>query len=132
MKRSLGVLLVSFLLGFSSASHAEFRHFNDWTKKEKTVFIAYGTASWIDHRQTQWALDHPCQCYKESNKLVYGSDPHRDKSLIINTIALSTVYWAIGTFEPDVTVPVLGTAVVFRFGVVVSNDQLGASWQVAF
>ena len=132
MKRSLGVLLVSFLLGFSSASHAEFRHFNDWTKKEKTVFIAYGTAAWIDHRQTQWALDHPCQCYKESNKLVYGSDPHRDKSLIINTIALSTVYWAIGTFEPDVTVPVLGTAVVFRFGVVVSNDQLGASWQVAF
>jgi hypothetical protein len=119
-------------MGFSSATQAEFRHFNNWTKKEKTVFIAYGTASWIDHKQTQWALDNPCQCYKESNKLVYGSDPHRDKSLIVNTIALSTVYWAIGTFEPDVTVPVVGTAAVFRFGVVVSNDQLGASWQVAF
>ena len=115
MRLLLNTLVVLSLMGFSSATQAEFRHFNNWTKKEKTVFIAYGTAS-----------------YKESNKLVYGSDPHRDKSLIINTIALSTVYWAIGTFEPDVTVPVVGTAAVFRFGVVVSNDQLGASWQVAF
>ena len=119
-------------MGFSSTSHAEFRHFNDWTKKEKGVFLAYTTVSWIDHRQTRWALDHPCQCYKESNELVYGSDPHRDKSLIINTIALSAVYWGIGTFEPDVAVPAIGTAAVVRFGVVVTNDQLGASWQVAF
>lgn len=132
MRLLLNTLVILSLMGFSSTTQAEFRHFNNWTKKEKTVFIAYGTASWIDHRQTQWALDHPCQCYRESNKLVYGSDPHRDQSLIINGIALSAIYWAIGTFEPDIAVPAVGTAAVFRFGVVVSNDHLGASWQVAF
>jgi len=96
------------------------------------VFLAYTTVAWIDHRQTQWALDHPCECYRESNTLIYGSDPSRDKSLIINAIALSAVYWAVGTFEPDTSVPVLGTAALVRFGVVISNDNIGASWQVAF
>lgn len=132
MKKSLSVLFVLFLLGFSSTSSAEFRHFNEWTKKEKSVFLAYTTVSWIDHSQTQWALNHPCECYTESNTLVYGSNPHKDKSLIINSIAISSMYWAVGTFEPDATVVFLGTATAVRFGVVINNDQLGASWQVAF
>lgn len=131
MKKALSLCFI-LLLGFSSNSQAEFRHFNEWTKKEKGVFLAYTTVAWIDHRQTQWALDHPCECYSESNTLVYGSNPSRDKSLIINAVALSAIYWTVGTFEPDASVPVLGTATLVRFGVVISNDNIGASWQVAF
>lgn len=131
MKKALSLCFI-LLLGFSSNSQAEFRHFNEWTKKEKGAFIAYTTVTWIDHKQTQWALNNPCECYKESNTLLYGSDPSEDKSLLINTILLSSIYWTVGTFEPDASVSVIGTGALIRLGAVVSNDQIGVSWQVAF
>ena len=66
------LLIILFLI--PSTAFAEFRHFNDWSTKEKALFVSYGTVAYIDHKQTRWALAHPCDCYREANPL-YGSNP---------------------------------------------------------
>ena len=114
-----------------STAFAEFRHFNEWSNKEKALFISYGTVAYIDHRQTRWALSHPCECYVEANP-VYGSNPHRDKSIAINLAAAGFIYWAVGTFEEDALNPYLFGATLGRTAVVIHNDSIGIDWRVAF
>ena len=122
--------IIPFLILSGSAS-AEFRHFNDWSKKEKALFISYGTVGYIDHRQTRVALSDPCECYSEANPL-YGSTPHADKSIAINLAAMGVIYWAVGSFEADKLNPYLLGATLGRTAVVVHNDSIGIDWRVAF
>ena len=122
--------IIPFLILSGSAS-AEFRHFNDWSAKEQALFISYGTAAYIDHQQTRAALRDPCECYKEANPL-YGSNPHRDKSIAVNTAALGLIYWAVGSFQEDELNTYLFGATVARTAVVIHNDSIGIDWRVAF
>ena len=114
-----------------STALAEFRHFNDWSKKEKALFLTYGTVAYIDHRQTRTALSDPCNCYQEANPL-YGTNPHADKSIAINLAAMSVIYWAVGSFEEDKLNPYLFGATLGRTAVVIHNDSIGIDWRVAF
>ena len=123
------ILLTAFLISLSSLAQAEFRHFNEWTNREKTLFTSYAVASYIDHRQTRVGLRNG---FHESNSLIYGSNPHRDKSIIINSLILSGTYYLVGTFEPDDFNAVLLGGNIARWGVVIHNDSLGVSWRVAF
>lgn len=120
---------VSSLLFFSTAASAEFRHFDDWTKKEKTLFLSYAAASYIDHRQTRVGLRNG---YTEGNKFVYGSNPHRDKSIIINSLVLTGVYTLVGKHGPGDFDTVLLGGNIARWGAVIHNDSIGVSWRVAF
>ena len=111
-----------------SIAHAQFRHFNEWTNTEKGLFLAYHTAAYIDHRQTRVGLRNG---YNEANPL-YGSNPHRDKSIAINLAISGAMYYAIGKYPADeLNVEMLG-AVIGRTAVVVHNDSIGLSWKVAF
>ena len=112
----------------ASPAHAEFRHFNDWTNKEKTLFTSYAVASYIDHRQTRVGLRNG---YTESNPL-YGSNPHRDKSIAVNTLVLAGAYYLVGVVEPDEFNAALLGGNIARWGVVAHNDSIGISWKVAF
>ena len=123
-------MIIPFLI-LSGSVNAEFRHFNDWSKKEKALFLTYGTVAYIDHRQTRVALSDPCNCYQEANPL-YGTNPHEDKSIAINLAAMGLVYYAVGSFEKDQVTPYLLGATVGRTAVVIHNDSIGIDWRVAF
>jgi hypothetical protein len=111
----------------SSYAHAEFRHFNEWSTKEKSLFLAYNTAAYIDHRQTRVGLRNG---YREMNPL-YGH-AHRDKSAAINLLISGTAYYLVGSYEEDaLQYPLLALA-LSRTAVVVHNDSVGISWRVAF
>ena len=114
-----------------SAALAEFRHFNDWSTKEKALFVTYGTAAYIDHHQTQSALADPCNCYQEANP-IFGKNHHKDKSIAVNLAAMSMYYWAVGSFPEDYLNPYLGLATIGRTAVVIHNDSIGIDWRVAF
>lgn len=114
-----------------STALAEFRHFNDWSDKEKALFLTYGTAAYIDHQQTRVALDDPCNCYSEANPL-YGSKPHRDKAVAINLAAMGLLYWGVGSLPQDKVNPYLLGATLGRTAVVIHNDSIGIDWRVAF
>jgi len=121
--------IIPFLI--ASSANAEFRHFNDWSDKEKALFLTYGTVAYIDHRQTRVALADPCNCYREANVL-YGSTPHRDKSIAINLAAMGVLYWGVGSLPEDKVNPYLLGATLGRTAVVVHNDSIGISWTRAF
>ena len=127
LKTHFKKLLITLCLT-PSLAHAEFRHFNDWTKKEKSLFTSYAVASYIDHRQTRVGLRNG---YVEKNPL-YGSNPHRDKSIAINTLVLGGAYYLVGSFEPDDFNAALLGGNIARWGVVLHNNSVGVSWQVAF
>lgn len=122
--------IIPFLI-LSGSVNAEFRHFNDWSKKEKALFLTYGTVAYIDHRQTRAALSDPCNCYQEANPL-YGSTPHADKSIAINLAAMGLIYYAVGSLEKDQVNPYLLGATAGRTAVVIHNDSIGIDWRVAF
>jgi hypothetical protein len=114
-----------------SIAQAEFRHFDDWSDKEKALFLTYGTVAYIDHRQTRIALDDPCNCYTEVNPL-YGRHPHRDKSIAINLAVMGVIYWGVGSLPEDKINPYLLGATLGRTAVVIHNDSVGISWTRAF
>lgn len=113
-------------------AQAEFRHFNNWTTKEKALYTGYATVAYIDHRQTQSALGNPCQCYYEKNDLLYGTYPHRDKSAAINLAILAGMYYAVGSKKKDSTNWFLFGLTAGRAAVVINNDRIGIDWRVAF
>jgi len=124
------LLIIPFLI-LSGSVEAEFRHFNDWSNKEKALFLTYGTVAYIDHRQTRVALADPCNCYREANVL-YGSTPHKDKSIAINLAAMGILYWGVGSLPEDKVNPYLLGATLGRTAVVIHNDSIGIDWRVAF
>lgn len=123
-------LLFLILACFSTAG--EMRHFGDWTKKEQLLLSGYIAAAYIDHKQTQWAMNNPCECYKEANSLVYGNSPSKDKSLLINGIVIAGMYYMVGKYPPDAMNTSLIIGNVGRWGVVAHNDSIGVSVSVAF
>ena len=123
--------LLALLFLFSSPALAEFRHFDDWSDKEKALFLSYTTVAYIDHRQTRVALADPCNCYSEANPL-YGSNPHRDKSIAINLAVLGGIYYIVGKVPEDKANYALLGATLARTAVVIHNDNIGVSWRVAF
>jgi len=114
-----------------STAFADFRHFNDWSEKEKAWFAAYQTTAWMDYKQTEWALTHPCDCFYEQNP-IYGKYPHPDKILLGNVLAAAAVYWDVGRTPENKRLKVLQGVTLFRAAVVVHNDSVGISWTKAF
>ena len=119
------------LLLFCAPTYADFRHINKWTTKEKTAFITYGSLVYVDIQQTRWALDHPCGCYAEGNPLL-GSDPHTDKLYALSALSVVAVYTMIGANQPNKSLDPTWALSVVRLGVIIRNDRVGVSWQVAF
>lgn len=115
----------------SSPVHAEFRHFGDWTDKEKGLFTTYNILAYTDYKQTSIALKHPCQCYREANPL-FGDYPSSQKLALTQVAFSGILYYWVGSGSPNYHNDVMWGAVVVRSYVVHQNSELGISWRVAF
>ena len=124
-------ILLTVLLCLAPSVEAEFRHFNQWTDKEKLLFAGWNTVSYVDYRQTTYALNHPCNCYEEANPL-HGSTPSNDRLLITQVIASSYLYWMVGASDPDRQNTVMLGMTLGLTAVVIHNDSVGIEWEVAF
>lgn len=131
MKTCACRLVLLLLLGMPSMAYAEFRHWDEWTRKEKTAFAIYNTLAYADYSQTRTALSHECGCYVEANSL-FGKDPHPDRILLVNVIASASIYHLVGNSQPDTGVKFMGTLSAIRFGVILHNDRVGISWRAGF
>lgn len=128
VKRFKKLWIILFLI--PSPAFAEFRHFDDWSSKEKALFLSYTTVAYIDHRQTRSALSDPCNCFTEQNP-VYGQ-AHRDKSIAINLAVLGGIYYVVGKVPEDKANYALLGGTLLRGAVVIHNDSIGISWTRAF
>jgi len=115
----------------SSPVHAEFRHFGDWTNKEKGLYTAYNVLSYIDYTQTKTALRHPCECFKEANPL-FGDYPHPDKLALTQATVSGILYYWIGSEKEDQLNNTMIWGIAVRSYVVYHNNEVGLSWQLAF
>lgn len=130
--RTVKIVLAFLLLGLTTTVHAnEFRHWNEWTNKEKISYTTYNTLMYIDLNQTKTALKDPCDCYKEANPL-FGKDPHIDSIILFNVFASSYLYWYVGSREEDSGNKIMWGLSALRVGVIFHNHQVGISWRVAF
>ena len=112
-------------------ANAEFRHFNEWTDKEKGLFLGYNLVSYVDYSQTTTALSDHCNCYSEGNP-IFGKNPHRDTLLVTNVLVSGLSYYTIGNGIPDHFNFTMTSAIAVRTYIVYKNGQTGISWQVAF
>ena len=124
------VLVIACLL-FSQQTLAEFRHFGDWTTKEKSLYTAYNVLSYVDYQQTIAALKHPCGCYREANPL-FGDHPSKDKLILTHAAVAGMLYWSIGKNPQDRLNRTMRAGIAVRSYVVDHNNEVGLSWKVAF
>lgn len=130
--RTVKILLTVLLLGLTTTVHAnEFRHWNEWTNKERISYATYNTLMYIDVSQTKTAFEDPCNCYMEGNP-VFGKDPHIDNIILFNVLASSYLYWYVGSREEDSSNKIIWGLSALRVGVIAHNDQVGISWRAAF
>jgi hypothetical protein len=50
------LIFIFMLLFCEVAQTGEFRHFSDWTNKERAEFLVYAGLTYTDYRQTTWAI----------------------------------------------------------------------------
>lgn len=131
MKTCACRLVLLLLLSIPTMAHAEFRHWDEWTRKEKTAFGIYNTLAYTDYSQTRVALSHECECYVEANP-IFGKSPHPDKILLINVLASASIYHLVGKSEPDTSLRFMGTLSAIRFGVIIHNERVGITWRAGF
>ena len=116
---------------------AEFRHFSDWTTEEKAWFTTYAASSYIDYRQTSWALNqrdvNGKYLFEEANPLL-GKRPSSGKIAAFKLLGVAGLYYGIGEmgFSDKEFAWAAKAAVLVQAGVVVHNDSIGVSINVAF
>ena len=123
--------LLIILCLISSPAHSEFRHFNDWTTKEKALYSGHTLISYIDYSQTKSALSDPCDCYSEGDP-IFGSQPHADNLLATNILISAYAYYRVGSRPPDDFNKIMAVATGLRTAIVINNDRVGISWSVGF
>jgi len=123
--------LLIILCLITSPAQAEFRHFNDWTTKEKALYTGHALISYVDYSQTKSALSDPCDCYREGNPL-FGSQPHADTLLATNILISAYAYYRVGSRPPDDFNKIMAVATGVRTAIVINNDRIGVSWSVGF
>lgn len=130
-KLSTILFLKASLLLSPLVSADEFRHFGDWTTKEKSLYTAYNVLSYVDYQQTIAALKHPCGCYREANPL-FGGHPSKDKLILTHAAVAGILYWSIGKNPQDRLNDTMMAGIAVRSYVVYHNNEVGLSWKVAF
>ena len=116
---------------------AEFRHFGDWTTEEKAWFTTYAASSYIDYRQTSWALNkrgvNGEYLFEEANPLL-GKRPNSSKVAAFKLLGVAGLYYGIGEmgFSNKEFAWAARAAVLLQVGVVIHNDSIGAEFKIAF
>ena len=130
------IILLLLLVG-SPAIGDEFRHYSQWTDEERAWFTTYAVASYIDYRQTAWALRQTGPSgqylYSEANPIL-GRRPSSDSTAALKLGVLAAQYYSMGRlgFERENFRWGFKAATVVQVAVVINNDQLGISFTRAF
>ena len=120
------------LLCCGTAQTGEFRHFSDWTNKEKAEFLVYTGLTYTDYRQTTWAIKQKNSDWNfkfvELNPIL-GKRPSNESVGALLAAGAIWYYYLIGKdTEPFDTND--GARVIFmsvRIAAVAHNDMIGIS-----
>jgi hypothetical protein len=111
------------LLGGTSSVASEFRHWTDWTQREKIEFATFTALNYTDFAQTNVCLKQYPKC-KEANPL-YGTNPNPEwlvAGFLVNQIGY---YWLIGISEYSDSSKYRPYLLATKIMIVVNNDRQG-------
>lgn len=125
------LLFLLFIIFFSNAAWGEGRSFSEWTPREKTEFFAYAALSYIDYRQTSWAMKQRTpsgeKSYREMNPL-FGSNPSNSTLAAGMGVGVAIFYYLIASSDNEETYRTTRAVLLTtRVAVVMHNDSLGVS-----
>jgi len=120
------LLLLCLLLNSPALIAGEFRHFNEWTNKEKAELLAYSSLAYLDYRQTAWAIEQRDSLgnplFSERNP-AFGRYPEKNELIATQIIATGFYYYLVGkNYDPLIRGSILG----IRLAAVIHNDSIGA------
>ena len=120
MGKSISKLILLFLFLFPTNALSEFRHYNDWTTREKLEFASYALVNYTDYAQTEYCFREIPTC-KEINPIL-GKNP--SDGLLVGAFLASQLsyYYLIGSSSEH-----RKWIFAFKIAIVVSNDINGVS-----
>jgi len=113
-----------------SVASAEFRHIDDWTKWEKAEFATYTALTYIDYRQTTWAVKQTYpdgrHVFNEANPLL-GERPEDVEVTLLLLLGIGTYYYLIGSSHKDPISSVSARSIMMtaRVAIILHNDNIG-------
>lgn len=119
------------LLVCGTAQAGEFRHFSDWTNKERAEFLVYAGLTYTDYRQTTWALKQKNSDgdfkFVELNPIL-GKRPSNGSVGALLTVSAICYYYLIGKdSNPHDTNKARVIFMSLRIAAVAHNDMIGIS-----
>lgn len=126
------LLLLVIMLFPSMASAGEFRHFSQWTNEQKAEFFAYSAISYVDYKQTTWALrqrDYAGNRYFYEINPILGKYPSDRSVAILALVGVSYYYYLIGNDSRYPKFSLMGRTAMFsaKTVVILHNDSIGVS-----
>lgn len=124
-------MLVAVLL--PSVASAEFRHIDDWTKWQKVEFATYTALTYIDYRQTTWAVKqkHPNGTYlfDEVNPIL-GKRPDNIDVAVLLLASVATYYYLVGKSgeNPVASASARSIMMTARVAIILHNDSVGVNF----
>ena len=115
-------LIKAVILILSLNSQAKWE---DWNTTDKNLYKAYLIASTLDYMQTKNALDNH---YIEGNPFL-GKYPSADRILLQKTLSAGLLYWSFYNLEEKNRRRGLIIANGIQWGVVIHNENIGATFR---
>ncbi len=116
-----------------SVASAEFRHINDWTKWEKTEFATYTALTYIDYRQTTWAVEQKhsngAYLFDEVNPIL-GKRPDDIDVALLLLASVGTYYYLVGksSENPVASASARSIMMTARVAIILHNDSVGVNF----
>jgi hypothetical protein len=115
-------LIKAVILILSLNSQAKWE---DWNTTDKRLFKAYIAATTLDYMQTKNALDNH---YIEGNPFL-GKYPSSDRILLQKTLSAGIIYWSSNKLNEKNRRRGLIIANGIQWGVVINNENIGATFK---
>ena len=125
-------MFIFMLLFCGVAQTGEFRHFSDWTNKERAEFLVYAGLTYTDYRQTTWAIKQKNSDgnfkFVELNPIL-GKRPSNESVGALLTVGAIWYYYLMGkdTKPHDTTDKARIIFMSIRIAAVAHNDMIGIS-----
>lgn len=110
----------------------EFRHFSEWTAEQKAEFAAFFAISYVDYKQTTWALqqkDSTGSRYFHEVNPILGKYPSDQSVAILSLLGVGYYYYLVGNDSKRPEFSVMGRTAMFstKMLVILHNDSIGVS-----
>lgn len=125
------LLIILLFSLFSNNILADNRSFKEWTPVEKLEFSLFAAATYIDYRQSSWAMKQQnadgTYIFYEGNPM-YGKRPSSEKLMIGQALSLASYYYLIAEHGDNKAITLIRRSLlVAKIGITVHNDSIGVS-----